>query len=149
MWKNYGLSHTLTTSFFFLFLSNPSTLHLSLLLTDNPTTEQWWRQSGWPIARRHLQSTTFKNDFTEEQKTRPAEIPQNPHSEILESLLLLLFPSLIFYLQLFSTKHKKKKKKKTDRLILMRWLTTPDKYIGRTIFSLVGRSLMHASVNRS
>lgn len=78
--------------FFLSFLCRPP----PSLLTDNLPTEQWWRQSGWPIARRHLQSTTLENYFNEEQKTRPAEIPQNPYSEIPESLLLLPFPSWNF-----------------------------------------------------
>lgn len=73
----------------------------------------------------HSKMTSLKNKRRDLLKSL-----KKPHSEILESLLLLLFPSPMFYLQLFSTKYKKrqeeKKKERKNRLILMRWLTTPD-----------------------
>ena len=147
MCEDCVLSHTLIPSF-----SCPTPLlssilsflpHISFFMsTGNPTTEQWWRQSGWPITQRHLQSTTFKNDFTGEQKDKARWNPsKSPDSEILESLLLLPFPSLTFYLQLifYETRRKKKKKKtaeRQDRLILMRWLKAPDESNRKGLFSL-------------
>lgn len=92
-----------------LFLSNPSPPPFSFCLsplTDNLMTEQWWHQSNWPIAPRHLQSTTFK--IISRRTTNKARWNSSKSLQrFLKSLLLLLFPFPIFYLQLFSTKPQK------------------------------------------
>lgn len=146
--ENCGLCHTLMT--YFSFFSTPTPLHSSLYFSfcqQNQSTEQWWHQSGWPIVyedsckAQHSKMTSLK------KKTKPAEIPRNPFREIFASLLPLFLPDILP--PAFFYKTPKKRRKNKDRHIPMRWLTMSDRHIWRTIFSKVGRSLMHASVNRS
>lgn len=102
--------------FFFLCASPPPTPPL-LPTTDYPSTKQRWHQSGRPIARSYPQSTTSANNFTQEQETKPAEIPQIPDSDHLESVPIPLWNFTYSFFFYKKQKRRKKKNRKTKRLL--------------------------------